>query len=88
MRQDLDLQTLRFFCAAVEEGSLTRAAQRLNYAQSNLSTRIHALEEELGAVLFERSSEGVRLTAGGEVLYAYAQRLLHLAGETASAVRE
>ena len=88
MRQDLDLQTLRFFCAAVEEGSLTRAAHRLNYAQSNLSTRIHALEEELGAVLFERSSEGVRLTARGEVLYAYAQRLLHLAGETASAVRE
>lgn len=84
----MDLQTLQFFCAAANEGSLTKAAQALNYAQPNLSTRIHALEEELGVVLFERSSEGVRLTPKGELLYSYAQRVLKLTEEAAGAVRD
>ena len=84
----MDLQTLHFFCTAATEGSLTRAAQVLNYAQSNLSTRIHALEAELGVSLFDRLPEGVRLTEKGELLFDYAQRMLLLAEETASAVRD
>ncbi len=65
----MDLQTLQFFCTAATEGSLTKAAQKMNYAQSNLSTRMHALEEELGVTLFQRSAGGIRLTPKGEVLY-------------------
>lgn len=65
----MDLQTLQFFCAAATEGSLTKAAQKLNYAQSNLSTRVRALEEELGVTLFQRGASGSRLTPKGEVLY-------------------
>ncbi|MBQ8162516.1 MAG: LysR family transcriptional regulator [Clostridia bacterium] len=84
----MDLQTLRFFCTAATEGSLTKAAQRLNYAQSNLSTRMHALEEELGVQLFQRGAGGSRLTPKGEVLFSYAQRILNLADETASAVQD
>ena len=84
----MDLQTLRFFCVSAAEGSLTRAAKKLNYAQPNLSTRIRALEQELGAVLFERTADGVRLTAKGETLYDYAQRILRLADETENAVRD
>ena len=84
----MDLQTLQFFCAAATEGSLTKAAQKLNYAQSNLSTRMHALEEELGVTLFQRGAGGSRLTPKGEVLFSYDQRILKLADETASAVQD
>ena len=84
----MDLQTLQFFCTAATEGSLTKAAQKLNYAQSNLSTRMHALEEELGVTLFQRGAGGSRLTPKGEVLFSYAQRILKLADETASAVQD
>ena len=83
----MDLQTLQFFCTAATEGSLTKAAQKLNYAQSNLSTRMHALEEELGVTLFQRSAGGIRLTPKGEVLFSYARRILKLADETTSAVQ-
>jgi len=84
----MDLQTLQFFCTAATEGSLTKAAQKLNYAQSNLSTRMHALEEELGVTLFQRSAGGIRLTPKGEVLFSYARRILKLADETTSAVQD
>lgn len=84
----MDLQTLQFFCTAAAEGSLTKAAQKMNYAQSNLSTRMHALEEELGVTLFQRSAGGIRLTPKGEVLFSYARRILKLADETTSAVQD
>ncbi len=84
----MDLQTLRLFCAAATEGSLTKAAQKLNYAQSNLSTRMRVLEEELGVTLFQRSAGGIRLTPKGDVLFSYAQRILKLADETAFAVQD
>ncbi len=50
----MDLQTLRFFVAAADEGSFSAAAEKLSYAQSNLSNRIKQLEEELGEPLFYR----------------------------------
>ena len=84
----MDLQTLQFFCTAAAEGSLTKAAQKLNYAQSNLSTRMRALEQELGVTLFQRGTGGSRLTPKGEVLFSYAQRVLKLADETISAVQD
>ena len=39
----MDLQELKFFRAVAAEGSLSKAAQKLNYAQSNLSTKISQL---------------------------------------------
>src|SRR5260370_883443 len=66
---------LRSFLAVIEEGSLHRAATRLNLSQSALSRQMQALEHELGGKLLERSSAGVRPTAGG---YALAARMAAL----------
>ena len=61
---------LRSFLTVIEEGSLHRAAMRLNLSQSALSRQMQALEHELGGKLLERSSTGVTLTAGGHALAA------------------
>jgi DNA-binding transcriptional LysR family regulator len=54
-----EIQTL---LVIMEEGSVNRAARRLGVAQPTLSRHIQALEQELGAPLFERSSRGMRAT--------------------------
>lgn len=84
----MELQELEYFCTVAAEGSLSRAAQHLNYAQSNLSTKIMKLEEELDALLFYRSNQGVSLTPKGEVLYQYATKMLHMAKETTEALKD
>lgn len=72
----VDLRQLRYFVAVAEAGSLTRAAGELHIAQQSLSEQIRALEGQLGAPLFERSSRGVRLTDVGTVLLREARPLL------------
>jgi DNA-binding transcriptional LysR family regulator len=62
------LTQLRSFLAVIEEGSLHRAAARLNISQSALSRQMQALEDELGGRLLERSTTGVRPTTGGHAL--------------------
>ncbi len=84
----MDIQELRFFCAVASEGSLSRAAQKLHYAQSNLSTKIMQLEQEIGVPLFYRNNHGVTLTPKGELLLKYATNLINLAEETMVAVKD
>jgi DNA-binding transcriptional LysR family regulator len=76
---------LRAFLAVIEEGSLHRAATRLSLSHSALSRQMQALEHELGGKLLERSSTGVRPTAGG---YALAARMGKLLGSYDSAMLE
>jgi DNA-binding transcriptional LysR family regulator len=69
------LDELRTFCAAVELGSLGRAAQRLHVSQPSVSKRLKSLETLAGVELLERSASGVTPTAAGERLYARARRI-------------
>ena len=69
----IDFQTLQFFCVVAKEGNLSKAAQKLHYAQSNLSTKMSKLEEDFDATLFYRSKQGVSLTPKGEDLYQQAR---------------
>lgn len=75
----MELKPLTYFCAIVEEGSITAAARRLHMAQPPLSQCLKALEEELGVRLLERGPRRVTLTDAGKLLYERAQRLLALA---------
>lgn len=74
-----DWATLRIFLAALETGSITRAAGRCNIAVSAAAKRIQALEAESVVPLLERGARGVRPTAAGEAFARHARALLDLA---------
>ena len=84
----MDLQTLRFFKEIADTGSFTAASENLHYAQSNLSTQIMHLEEELGSKLFYRNKRGVTLTSKGITFYEYASRILQLTEESVSVMHD
>ena len=65
-RAGLGLHQLRYVLAAAEHGGFRRAARQLGVQQSAVSRRIHELETRLGAPIFERGPQGVRLTVAGE----------------------
>ncbi len=65
------LRILRYVDEVARAGSIRKAANHLNVTSSALNRRIMDLEEELGALLFERRARGVRLTAAGEVFVHY-----------------
>jgi DNA-binding transcriptional LysR family regulator len=71
----MDERRLRYFLAVVDEGSVTRAAQRLRVAQPSLSQSLRALESELGVELFYRVGRGLRLSTAGEALIGPARQI-------------
>lgn len=77
----MDVSDLRVFEAVARLGGMNRAATELNTVQSNVTTRIRVLEEELGAPLFRRHSRGVSVTEAGARLLPYAVRLQQLVEE-------
>jgi len=86
---DVDTRLVRYFLAVAEEGSLTRAAQRLFVSQPALTKQVQHLETLLGATLFTRSRTGMTLTEAGRTLAEHAPVLLstcdRLVRETKSA---
>ncbi|NUP80264.1 MAG: LysR family transcriptional regulator [Nonomuraea sp.] len=75
----MELQQLRYVLAVAETSNFTRAAERCLVVQSALSHQIAALERELGARLFERTSRRVRLTPAGEAFLPEARACLEAA---------
>ncbi|WP_416520921.1 LysR family transcriptional regulator [Streptomyces achromogenes] len=73
---DVDLRLLRCFVAVAEEGTLTRAAERLFVSQPALTKQIRQLETRLGVRLFTRSRTGMALTEPGRTLAERAPALL------------
>lgn len=83
----MELSQLRIFQAVAEEGSIARAALRLNRVPSNLSTRLRQLEEGLGVDLFLRERQRLQLSAAGKTLLGYAERMFALQSEAEAALR-
>lgn len=75
----MDLNQLQSFVRVAQEGSFTRAAEKLYVTQPALSVQIKALETELGTPLFERRNRQIFLTEAGRVLLARAKEMLALA---------
>jgi DNA-binding transcriptional LysR family regulator len=84
----VEIRQLRYFAALAGELHFRRAAEVLDIAQPTLSQQIVALEDELGARLFERSKRSVRLTAAGSVFLSEVQTILAQVGLAANHVRE
>lgn len=82
----MDLNAVRMFVAAVQAGSLSAAAARLDIALPTLSRRIRELEAGLNVRLFERNARGVRLTDAGTRLYEHASRGIEALEDAARAV--
>ena len=82
----MDLTDLRFIEAIAATGGVSRAAERLNCVQSNVTQRLKRLEETLGGPLFQRTSRGMVPTAAGRVAVDYVRRLLALSDEARRAV--
>lgn len=79
---------LQLFLAVHEQGSLSGAARMLKLGQPTLSRRIAELEEAVGEALFERQSQGAKLTAAGHKLLPPAQSMAEWANEAELSVRK
>jgi DNA-binding transcriptional LysR family regulator len=84
----MDLGQLEVFLTVTREGKFSRAAEKLHRTQSAVSQSIHKLEEDVGELLFDRSSRDGGLTDAGRVLQEYAERLLNLRNDASGALAE
>lgn len=84
----MELRHIRYFLAVVEEGSFTKAAEKLLIAQPPLSRQIKDLEEEIGTPLFLRKARGLQLTEAGMRFLQYASQIVHLADQSLEDISE
>jgi DNA-binding transcriptional LysR family regulator len=81
----LDVTRLRVLVAVARNGSVTRAAAELNYAQPSVSHHLSRLEAETGTKLVQRAGRGIRLTDAGRLL---AERAAEVIGRLDAAENE
>ena len=74
----MNLRVLRYFLTVAKEQSFTKAAEQLNLTQPTLSRQLAALEEELGAKLFDRGGRSITLTGEGVLLKRQALEIVEL----------
>ena len=67
---------MKIFQSVSEHGSISRAAESLNYVQSHVTSRIKLLEAELNTQLFLRHRKGTTLTSEGKKLQVYAEQIM------------
>ncbi|MCM3699475.1 LysR family transcriptional regulator [Paenibacillus macerans] len=84
----MDIRDLQIFLTVANEGSITKAAEKMEYVQSSISIRIQQLEKELKTALFRRMRQGVRLTTSGEALKTYAEKIIFLTQEAERVVAD
>jgi LysR family transcriptional activator of nhaA len=85
--RDLNFNHLRYFWAVAHEGSLTRAAERMNLSQSALSIQIQKLEQQMGHPLFERVGRRLVLTEAGRIALDYADTVFAAGRELMSTLQ-
>lgn len=73
----MDIRQLSYFAEVAKHKSFTKASQTLYLSQSTISKMIKNLEEELGVILIDRSGKQIELTDEGEIVFDYAQDILH-----------
>jgi DNA-binding transcriptional LysR family regulator len=84
----MQMRQLEYVVAVAEEGTFTRAAERVHVAQPAISQQVAQLERELGERLFDRSDRRVLLTPAGEAFLPHARATLAAARAGRDAVGE
>ena len=84
----MNLNQLRYFVSVAENGSFTRAAASQYISQTAITQQIHALEENVGAKLFDRNSRPVSLTPAGKVFLKEAREILGRMDVALARIRE
>lgn len=82
----LNFHHLRYFWVIASEGSMSRAAERLNVSPSSLSVQLKTLEEQLGQQLFERRGKTLALTEAGRIALDYASTVFRSGHELIEAL--
>jgi DNA-binding transcriptional LysR family regulator len=82
----MDFVDLQVFKCVVDEGGIIKAARKLHRVPSSVTTRIKQLETSLGVMLFHRDRQRLHLSPTGELLLAYAERLIQLSNEARAVV--
>lgn len=83
----LNYHHLRYFWAIAHEGNLTKAASRMNVAQSALSIQLRQLEESLGQPLFIRQNRQLILTEAGQMALQYADSIFRAGEELVDTIK-
>ena len=82
----MDFVDLQVFKSVVDEGGIIKAARKLHRVPSSVTTRVKQLEASLGVTLFHRDRQRLHLSPTGELLLAYAERLIQLSDEARAVV--
>ena len=85
--RDLNFNHLRYFWAVAHEGSLTRAADRMNLSPSALSVQIQKLERQMGHPLFQRVGRRLQITEAGQIALDYADTVFEAGKELMSTLQ-
>lgn len=84
----VDNRQLTYFLAIVEEGNITKAAEKLHLAQPYLSQMLKLLEEELGVVLIDRTTRKFKVTEAGQLLSYRAKQIIDLSEATLKEMKD
>ena len=84
----MELSDLVVFRAVVEEGGITKAAEKLHRVPSNVTARVQKLELELGKQLFLREKKRLRISPAGEILLGYADEILRLSTKAINELKD
>lgn len=84
----MNLKQLEYFLSAVEMKNITAASRKLHIAQPPVSRQISLLEEEVGALLLNRSNRGIETTEAGQIVYNKAKEIFGAIAEMTEMVRE
>lgn len=84
----MNIRDLIAFKVVAEEGSISRAAERLNFVQSNVTNKIKQLENHFECPLFYRHRHGVSLTPTGKTLLRYTEQILQLFDEAEKSIKQ
>ena len=84
----LNYKHLHYFWVVAQEGSMTRAAERLNVAIQTISGQLALLERQLGKALFTPQGRGLALTEAGRVALGYADQIFQLGDALLEAIEQ